>query len=233
MPPFAAKKLQSTICDNWQWVFQITVDEFWPTLLCRIVLIQPHWRVFSLDCLRSCHSISIGFKPRFWLGHSKTLIWIFLSHSEVDLLVCLRSLSCCINHVRLSLRSQTDDQTFSYRVSFSSINYGKCSRSWSCKAAPDHHTTTLPLLCQMMRVLCGTHNFQKVKLLSHHSTEYLFKILLNIYILFLYIINIFLANVRCASVFFLLSSACLALELSHGCRFFPVSFLLLNHEHWP
>ncbi len=23
------------------------MEEFWPTLLCRIVLIQPHWRVFK------------------------------------------------------------------------------------------------------------------------------------------------------------------------------------------
>ncbi len=28
-----------------------------------------------------------------------------------------------------------------------SINYGKSSRSWSCKAAPDHHTTTTMFDC--------------------------------------------------------------------------------------
>ncbi len=28
-----------------------------------------------------------------------------------------------------------------------SINYGKLSRSWSCKAAPDHHTTTTMFDC--------------------------------------------------------------------------------------
>ncbi len=48
-----------------------------------------------MDCLRSCHCISIGFKSGLWLGHSKTLNLFFLSHSEVDLLVCLRSLSKC------------------------------------------------------------------------------------------------------------------------------------------
>ncbi len=33
-------------------------------------------------------------------------------------------------------------------------------------------------------------------------------------------------------VFFLVSMA-FALELSHGCCLWPVSFLLLNREHWP
>ncbi len=101
-----------------------------------------------MDCLRSCHSISIGFKSGLWLGHSKTLILFFLSHSEVDLLVCLRSLSCCITQV--PLRSQTDillqDFLIECRIHGSIIN-GKSSRSWSCKAAPDHHTTTTMFDC--------------------------------------------------------------------------------------
>ncbi len=41
------QQLQSSICDNWQWVFHITVEEFWPTLLYRVVLILPHWKVFK------------------------------------------------------------------------------------------------------------------------------------------------------------------------------------------
>ncbi len=41
------QQLQYIVCDNWQWVFHIVVEEFWPTLLWRIVLIQPHWRVFE------------------------------------------------------------------------------------------------------------------------------------------------------------------------------------------
>ncbi len=54
---------------------------------------------------KSCHSISIGFMSGLWLGHYKTLIVFFFSHSEVDLLVCLVSLSYCITQVCLSLRS--------------------------------------------------------------------------------------------------------------------------------
>ncbi len=38
-----------------------------------------------MDCLRSCHNISTGFKSGLWFGHSKTLILFLLSHSEVDL----------------------------------------------------------------------------------------------------------------------------------------------------
>ncbi len=64
--------------------------------------------------------------------------------------MCLGSLSCCITQVRLSLRSQTDvllqDFLIEWRI-HGSINYGKSSRSWSCKAAPDHHTTTTMFDC--------------------------------------------------------------------------------------
>ncbi len=52
------------------------MEEFWPTHLGRIVVIQPHWRVFEHEppFLRSCHSISIGFRSGLWLGHSKVFI---------------------------------------------------------------------------------------------------------------------------------------------------------------
>ncbi len=94
------------------------VEEFWPTHLGRIVVIQPHWRVFEHEpaFLRSCHSISIGFRSGLWLGHSKVFILFFFSHSEVDLLVCFGSLSCCRTQVRFSLRSRTDGRTLSFRI---------------------------------------------------------------------------------------------------------------------
>lgn len=57
--------------------------------------------------LRSCHSISIGFRSGLWLGHSKVfLLYFFLSHSEGDLLVSFGSSSCCRTQVR---------STFSFR----------------------------------------------------------------------------------------------------------------------
>ncbi len=65
-----------------------------------------------------------------------------------------------------------------------SINYGKSSRSWSCKANSDHHTATTMFdcwydvlfmkCCVWFYVSCnGTRTFQKVQLLSHQSTEHL------------------------------------------------------------
>lgn len=32
---------------DWQWVLYIAVEKNWPTLLCKIVLIQLHWRFFE------------------------------------------------------------------------------------------------------------------------------------------------------------------------------------------
>ncbi len=127
--------------------FHIAAEEFWPTLLCRIVLIQPQgsqgfWA--WMDCLRSCHSI---FKSGLWLGHPKTLILFSLSHSEVDL-----------------------------PVSFVLLHKGH-------------------------------------KLMAGHSTSG-FSV-------------IWCETSLC--VLFLWSAVAFSLELSHGCRFCTVSFLLLNH----
>ncbi len=61
------------------------------------------------DCLRSCHNISIGFKSRLLFGCFKTLICSFLIHSEVDLLVCLGSLSCCISALELEVTNWQPD----------------------------------------------------------------------------------------------------------------------------
>ncbi len=96
------------------------------------------------DCLRSCHSISIGYESGLWLGHSKTLILFFLSHSEVDLLVCLGSLSCCITQV--CLRSQTDGRTFSFRIFWYNAQFMVPSIMASCvgPGAAKPQTITLP-----------------------------------------------------------------------------------------
>ncbi len=69
------------------------------------------------------------------------------------------------------------------------------------------------MLCWFYARCNRTHTFQKVQLLSHQSTEYLPKSLGDNQ-------DIFLANVRRAFVFFLVSNGfCLGLELSHGCVF--------------
>ncbi len=69
-----------------------------------------------------------------------------------------------------------------------SINYGMSTSSWSCKAAPEHHTTTTMFDCCWYDVLfmkscvgftpdVTGNTFQKGQLLSRQSTEYLHKIL--------------------------------------------------------
>ncbi len=146
------------------------------------------WTAF----LRSCHSISIGFRSGLWLGHSKVFILFFFSHSEVDLLVFwIIVLLQNPSSLQLGVTNRWPDivlQDFlvDSRI-HGSIYHSKSSRSWSSKTAPDHHTTTtifycwydvLFLKCCYFYTRCnGTHTFQKVQLLSRQSTEYFPKIL--------------------------------------------------------
>ncbi len=49
---------------------------------------------------RSLHRFSMGFRSGDWLGHSRTLMCFFLSHSFVALAMCFGSLSCWNTHPR-------------------------------------------------------------------------------------------------------------------------------------
>ncbi len=193
------------------------------------------------DCLRSRHSSSIGFKPGLWLGHSKTLLLFFLCHSEVDLLLCLGSLSRFITQVRLSLRSQTDGRTFFFRIFWLSAEFMVPSIMASHpgpEAAKQTQTITLPPPCLTVgmmffyEMLCwfyvscnGTRTFQKVQLLSHQSTEHLPKSLGDNQDIIWQMWDEPLCSFG--------QQWLLPWNSSHGCCFCPVSFLLLNREHWP
>ncbi len=48
----------------------------------------------------SLHRFSMGLRSGDWLGHSRTLMCFFLSHSFVSLVVCFGSLSCWNTHLR-------------------------------------------------------------------------------------------------------------------------------------
>ncbi len=101
--------------------------------------------------------------------------------------MCLGSLSCCITQVRLSLRSQTDSQTFSFRIQEQNSWFHQLWQvvqvlklQSSPRPSHYHHHVWLLVWCSFYEMLCcfdakcnGTHTFQKVKLLSHQSTEYL------------------------------------------------------------
>lgn len=41
------QELHTSICSDCQSVFLITVEEIWPTVVCRTVVINPHWRGFK------------------------------------------------------------------------------------------------------------------------------------------------------------------------------------------
>lgn len=113
------------------------------------------------DCLRSCHSISIGF---VW-----TLIWplqnlnfVFLEPFRGGLAgvfginVLLHNPSALeleVTNWRLDILLQ--DFLIECRI-HGSINYGKSSRSWSCKGAPDHHTTRAVYHQQSHDTICIT-----------------------------------------------------------------------------
>ncbi len=80
----SSNKLPSSVCDNLQWVRYSAVEEFWPTHLGRIVVIQPHWRVFEHEPPFKVMPQHLNrIQVRTWLGHSKVFILFFFSHSEV------------------------------------------------------------------------------------------------------------------------------------------------------
>ncbi len=90
-----------------------------------------------------------------------------------------------------------------------------------------HHHVWLLVWCSFYEMLCwfytrcnGTHTFQKVQLLFHQSTEYLPKSLGDNQDIFWQMWDEPLSSFWSAMAF--------ALELSHGCCFCPVSFLLFQ-----
>ncbi len=96
-----------------------------------------------MDCLRSCHNISIGFKFGLWLNI------IFLEPFRGGLVGVFGIIVLLHNPSALKLEVTNwwpdillQDFLIECRI-HGSINYGKSSRSWSCKAAPDHHITTM------------------------------------------------------------------------------------------
>ncbi len=95
----------------------------------------------------SWDTISIRFKSGLWLSLSKTLLLFFLEPfrgglaGEFGIIALLHNPSV----LELEFTNWWPDillQDFLIESKIhSSISYGKSSRSWSCKAAPDHHTT--------------------------------------------------------------------------------------------
>ncbi len=113
----------------------------------------------------------------------------------MNLLVCLGSLSCCITQVHLSLSHKLtaghSPSGFYERVQNSWFHQlCKVPQTLKLQSIPKpshyHHHVWLLVWCSFYEILCwfyarcnGTHTFQKVKCLSHQSTEYLPKSLGN------------------------------------------------------
>lgn len=97
--------------------------------------------------------IEVQTLTRPFPNHHLGIVGFFLCDSEVDFMVCLRSLSCWKNLCVLEhkdmyrwLNILVQDFLVERRMN-GSINYGKSSGSWSSKASPDLCTITTRLDC--------------------------------------------------------------------------------------
>ncbi len=218
------QRLQSSICDNWL-VFHITVEELWLTLLCGIVnsATLKGFRAW-IDCSKSNVTGSQSdLSPDYDLATQNLNFVFFLSHSELNLLVCLGSLSCCITQVRHKLKAGCSPSGFSDKSAEFMVPSIMASRPGQTKAASDHHTTTTMFDCWgydvFMKSCVGFmpdvtgHTPSKKLNFCHISPQ-----------------NICpkVKQMWHKPLFSFCSAVDLALELSHGCWLCPISFLLLN-----
>ena len=95
-------------------VSHIVVDEHFFTTLFQFIEICGHLSMHSSRKVLSQHFNWV--KSGLWLGHHETSILFFFSHSVVDLLVCLGSLSCCTTQFWPSRSCWTDGITFNSRI---------------------------------------------------------------------------------------------------------------------
>ncbi len=111
-----------------------------------------------------------------------------------------------------------------------SINYGKSSRSWNCKAASDHHTTTTTMFDCWYDVFFMKCCVGFMPDVTGHAPSKKLNFCLspqNICPKVLGIIKIFWQ--MWDEPLFFWSAVAFALELSRGCRFCPVSLII---ESW-
>ncbi|KAK3572056.1 hypothetical protein QTP86_022290 [Hemibagrus guttatus] len=71
---------------------------------------------FGSSNLQLPPQISIGLRSGDWLGHSRTLMCFFLSHSFVALALCFGSLSCRNTHPRLIFNALADLMMFTGKL---------------------------------------------------------------------------------------------------------------------
>ncbi len=219
-----------SLCSNKMFIFMLVYDT--------VLYISPNFQLIPINTKKFLVSFKLGIFPKFprRSSHGK-FPEIFRLFATLVLLHNPSALELEVTNWWLDILLQ--DFLIECRI-HGSINYGKSSRSWSCKAAPDHHTTTTMFDCwyDVLFMKCCVGFTPDV---TGHTPSKKFNFCLispqNICPKVLGIIKIFFWQMWDALFCSFWSAVAFALELSHGCRFcpvsFPVFFLLLNHEHWP
>ena len=105
---------------SWVCLYQLSTSGFWDFLPFFLVdlfkLRQVGWGESVNSNLQVFPHILNGIQVGLWLGHSRTLTFLFWSHSSVALAECLGSLSCLNVNLRCSLRSSALWSRFSSRI---------------------------------------------------------------------------------------------------------------------
>lgn len=108
-----------------------------------------------------------------------------------------------------------------------SINYGNLSRSWSRKAAPNHHSTAIIFDCwYVLFVKCCVHLMPDAMGLK----PFFFKSVFFSPAHRIYVGNPEDASDKFETSLYLLFGQKWLFPYGHIC---PFSFLFLNHDHWP
>ena len=114
-----------------------------------------------------------------WLGHSRTLICFFLSHSFVALAVCFESLSCWKTHPQPIFSALTEGKRLSPKISRYLAPFNPPSIWWSRPvplAEKHHQSIRFPPPCfRVGRVFLGLYSAflflktRRVELMSNSS----------------------------------------------------------------
>ena len=110
---------RSDVCCRFSAGLHRSWEGFWSTPFCRFSPNTPRfWGCrLATRSFSSLHRFSMGFRSGDWLGHSRTLICFFFSHSFVALAVCFWSLSCWKAHPPPIVSALTEGRRLSAKIS--------------------------------------------------------------------------------------------------------------------
>ena len=148
---------RSDVCCSFSAGFHRSWEGFWSTPLWQILSKSLSYRGCRLATrsFTSLHRFSIGFRSGDWLGHSRTLICFFLSHSFVALAVCFGSLSCWKTHPWPIFSAHTEGRRLSPKISRYMPHFILPSIRWS---RPVHWETPTPPCFTVGMVFLGLYS---------------------------------------------------------------------------